>query len=287
MKRLWCVAAVSGVMIGLAASEALAQPGGRGGPKGPGGPPRGGAAHAAPRTAPPTHPSNPPGIRESGRLPGVMTVHNAGNLGSRATAYGWSGAHPQPFSPAWYAEHPNAWQATHPHADLFVAATAVGLAGWLAAPVVPVAVAGSGGGSSAGDTSGATTTTTPSPEPSAAADNPAQTATAASSDDTQWMPLGVFALRLADSARATRMIQLAVSHDGLLRGSHYDLLSDEVESIEGAVNKKDLRATWRIGPRGKVEFQTLLGELTKPEATVAAQFPDGTVGAWKLVQIPK
>lgn len=283
MKKLFCVAVVLGVVVALSAREALAQ---RGGAKGPGGPPRGGAAKAAPRTPatrPPARPGSHAGVPESKHLPGVMSVNNAG---PRATAYGWGGKHPQPFSPTWYAEHPNAWHAAHPHADVFVAATAVGLAGWLATPA-PVAVVGSASGTVASGTSEATAAAaTPTSEAPATADDPIPAA-AGSGDDAQWLPLGVFALRSADSVQATRMIQLAISHDGQLRGSHYDLLSDEVESVEGSVDKTTAQAQWRIGARGKVVFQTPLVELTKPEGTILAQFPDGTVGAWKLVQVAK
>ncbi len=285
MKRLFCVTAVLGAVVALSARESLAQ---RGDTKGPGGPPRSSAAKAAPRTPatrPPTRTGSHAKVPESKHMPGVMSVNNAG---PHATAYGWGGKHPQPFSPTWYAEHPHAWHATHPHADVFVAATAVGLAGWLTTPA-PAAVVGPAGGTVSGETSetsAAAPDTTPSAEPPAAADNPAPAA-AGNEDNAQWLPLGVFALRSADSVRATRMIQLAVNHDGQLHGSHFDLLSDEVESVEGSVNKSDAQAQWRIGARGKVVFQTPLVELTKPEATILAQVPDGTVGAWKLVQVPK
>ena len=54
-------------------------------------------------------------------------------LSERATAYSVNASGPAPFSPAWYAQHPNAWQITHPHAgEAVVAVTAVGLASFMA-----------------------------------------------------------------------------------------------------------------------------------------------------------
>jgi len=44
---------------------------------------------------------------------------------------------PQPFTAAWYLEHPNAWKVTHPYAPAAaVALTTASVAAWLARPVV-------------------------------------------------------------------------------------------------------------------------------------------------------
>ena len=37
----------------------------------------------------------------------------------------------QPFTAEWYADHPAAWQYTHPHADAWAVASAAGVAAWL------------------------------------------------------------------------------------------------------------------------------------------------------------
>jgi hypothetical protein len=99
------------------------------------------------------------------------------------------------------------------------------------------------------------------------------------------MPLGVFALKPDGQTRATRLVQLSISREGVVRGSHYDLLSDDVHGIQGAVDKQALRIAFAIGESGKVVFQGPLGELTRPEARVTAYFPDGKTAAWRMVQV--
>jgi hypothetical protein len=83
------------------------------------------------------------------------------------------------------------------------------------------------------------------------------------------------------------VIQLVVNREGVVRGSHYDLLSEAVEEVQGTVDKKELRVAWTIGSSGKVTFQAPLGELTKAEGRVTAQFPDGKQASWRAVRLEK
>lgn len=199
------------------------------------------------------------------------------------TAYTWSHPANQPFSPQWYAAHPQAWQFTHPHADAVVAATAVGVARWLAVPYAAVAadtatVTGS-------QTAVAPTSEETGPELFPADDLRTPPATAAADGESPWMTIGVFALKPDGQAQATRVIHLAVGRDGTLRGSHYDLITGAVEDILGSVDKNDLRVAWSIGEEGKVFFEAPLGELTQAEGRVTAFFPDGKTGTWRTFQI--
>jgi hypothetical protein len=103
-------------------------------------------------------------------------------------------------------------------------------------------------------------------------------------DTTQWKPIGVYAFRSLKNSEATRLLQLAVSPEGIVRGSHYDLISGETANVSGAVDKNQLRVSWTIGAAGKVVFECGLSELTKPDGQVTAYFPDGQTGAWQLSQ---
>ena len=201
-------------------------------------------------------------------------------------ALGWVNPQYQPFSPAWYAQHPNAFKVTHPYAGVGAAAvvTTAAVARWLAVPYSSSAATTSvsGGGyvaeeSAAGDGSAA--------EPSATADQPVQAGTGEVAGDTHWMPIGVFALRPVGQAEATRVIQLAVSREGVVRGSHYDLVSDHVQDVRGAVDKQDLRVTWTIGETGSVVFEAPLDELSRPDGRITVHFPGGKTAAWQTVQV--
>ncbi len=223
-----------------------------------------------------------------GRTPGTHTTGDArATAASRATAYSWSGAAQKPFTPAWYKDHPRAWQATHPHADLFVAAAAADLARWLAVPVV---YAGAGGSSVVYSTEVIAAAPATESGTVAASDTPAAASELAQSggqpaDGAEWMSIGVFALSPAGGGEATRVIQLSVSREGTVRGTHVDLVSDDAQEVRGAVNKQDLRIAFTIGSSSKVVFQGPLGELTKPEGRITAYFPDGKTAAWRMVQV--
>ena len=196
------------------------------------------------------------------------------------TAYNFSSSQFSPFSPGWYAQHPNAWQLTHPYAgEAVVAATAAGLAGWL----VIADTTGNGTGYVSSYTSVAVDETTPE-EAAQQANDLAEFGTAEVPDTTQWKPIGVYAFRSARNSEATRLLQLAVSPEGIVRGSHYDLISGEVANVSGAIDKNQLRVSWTIGEAGKVVFECALSELTKPDGQVTAYFPDGQTGAWQISQ---
>ena len=65
------------------------------------------------------------------------------------------------------------------------------------------------------------------------------------------------------------------------------MISDDAHDIRGAVDKKDFRVAWTIGKNGKVQFQAPLDELTKPEGTVTAFFPDGRSAPWQINALAK
>jgi hypothetical protein len=196
----------------------------------------------------------------------------------------WNHLPYQPFTPAWYAAHPNAWQATHPHADLFVAATATSLAGWLAVPYATISASSlSSAGSVESAAAGAATSAPQQPPP----DDLADVASAALANDEQWMPLGVFALRPAVEPQAHLVLQMAVSRDGIVRGSQFDTGSQKAQNITGAVDKKTLRVAWRSADNPEATFETALGELLKAEGDLVRRLPDDRREPWKSIQVSK
>lgn len=190
---------------------------------------------------------------------------------------------PEPFSPAWYAEHPQAWQYTHPHADAVVAATAVGVARWLAVPYAAAAAGGTSASAVAVEGEPAESSVEEVATEEAVDEAVAETAAEA----LQWMTIGVYRLGPAGQTEASRTLQLAVDREGNVRGSHYDLISDEVDSVQGKVNKADLRVIWSIGEKGKTAFEAPLDELTGPEGEVTVRFPGGKTESWRISQLRK
>lgn len=285
----WILASVCVLTL---ASEVLARPGGRGGSRGgnPGNRVTSPGNNVRPNAAPGVQ--NPGGgVRE--QLP-AGNNSTAGDRGARTQSVQEFLGTPsenrpsgdnrpnytpenQPFTAAWYADHPNAWKATHPHADAYVAATTAGLASWLAIGAAPVG-----------------TTAVVSSEPAVVADQAAEETTFGNSDTTQngpaddsqeWMQVGVYNVAETGNSNPTRMVQLDVSRDGKIRGNYFDILSNQVTLLAGEVNKETQAVAWTIGANGKVVFRTTLSALTQPSGTVQVQFPNGKSSSWLIGQV--
>ncbi len=303
MKRDLAGLVVAGVLGWFLAGEAIAQRGrggGRGGPgpgRGIGGAPHpgpgriGGGPEAGPRSA---------GAGEK-RPAGTALFDRAGDRAPHPAVanhniHNWNNLARHPFTPAWYAAHPNAWRWTHPYADLWVAATAVGLASWLSVPYVPTGtstVIYEGPTTVVNEESGQATIP-PEQPPTETADNVNRDAFALAKrgqtdvpKDAEWMPLGVFSLRPTGQQDSTRVIQLAVSREGIVRGSQFDTLTEDTANVQGAVDKKSLRIAWTIGSKTGAAFEAALGDLTRPQSSVTVHFPDGKSTAWEMVTIEK
>jgi hypothetical protein len=105
--------------------------------------------------------------------------------------------------------------------------------------------------------------------------------------NTSFLPLGVFSIAPQGQAEASALVQLAVSKDGLLRGTYYDLLTDHDQPIRGTVNKKTQQVAFTFGINGKVTFETSLANLTQEKGSLAAHFENGMTSTWTLARYEK
>lgn len=172
----------------------------------------------------------------------------------------------QPFTAGWYAEHPNAWQYSHPYANWWAVGGAVGLTRWLGYPVA------------AGTTSATGT------ETNAATDAPADAAVAtdAPPSDLEWMPLGVYAAGPKGTSDAHVYLQLAVSRTGELKGNYYDAVSNATQSITGSIDKDTREASWKVGSGS--QFDTTLDGLMQTPSDVSVKAGSSSQ-TWELVQM--
>jgi hypothetical protein len=177
---------------------------------------------------------------------------------------------PRPFSPNWYAEHPEAWRIEEPNIDVFSPADSSALALWLG-------VAELVGTASESASPSSTRLTASELREASGTDDAIQT--------TQWMPLGVFALRPIDGGAATRVVQLAVSPEGLIRGSHLDMISGGVHTLRGRIDKVNRRAALTIGNEGTTVFDAPLATFTEAPARLKAYFADGSDESWMLIPL--
>jgi hypothetical protein len=315
MSKRFCFALVCAVSVGLVAGESQARPGGGKG----GGRPGGARSGAAARGSNPRGTNNFGGGSKLGNVPNLGGSSNFGSLPNldKPTVRGGVSAGPlgnvgavnslnklqtanqgsrvgaarnqtsqlqasfastnEPFSPAWYADHPNAWQSTHPHADAWAAASIGTAAAWLGIaagyPTYYTGETDSDDDAQDGDDT--------------SSDDSSQLAARGAAEvgsDTQFMPLGVYALGPANQNDATAVVQLSVSQNGILRGSYCDLVSDQGQTVYGAVDKQSQRVAWTVGDNGNVVFQTTLASLTGPSGPVSLLFAGGDTRQWTLAR---
>jgi hypothetical protein len=96
--------------------------------------------------------------------------------------------------------------------------------------------------------------------------------------DGQWLPLGVFGLMPVGEKTPQLVFQLAIDKAGTIRGNCYEPTSDTTLPVHGAVDKKDQRATWKIGSNQYMVVDTGLYNLTQDHSTALVHYsPDDTV----------
>jgi hypothetical protein len=139
----------------------------------------------------------------------------------------------RPFTSAWYAQHPDAWQVPKPYAD------------WRSTPVPPTAVINAYfGGTGATNPNLAALTT------------------------VDWLPLGVFAPPAPPGGQPTTFQQIAVNKSGQVKGVMFDAASNLVQAMSGTVDVASRKMTWSVGPTGGLTFESSIDELVKPAPAV-------------------
>lgn len=182
---------------------------------------------------------------------------------------------PQAFTADWYANNPNAWRFTHPHADAYAVAATPNMMGWWGYPggsntvVVP-------GGAPVG-----TTATQP-------VEQETQNQQPAAENQGDWLPIGVFSLTPSGKSEVTRAVQLATSKSGEIKGNQVDLLSDTSTEVHGRYDAESKSLQWTVGKSNGVLFTALAESFNKPgqPIPVDAHYADGTTSDWVMTPIP-
>lgn len=153
------------------------------------------------------------------------------------------------FTPDWFAKHPEAWRPAQSPADWWKAADVATITAWLGQPV--------GAAGTAADDAGAVAT---AGGDDVGADGlrsvlvlPAGHQNAVGPADSDWLPLGVFAVvqpGTQDTTQAHNYQQLAVDRQGAIKGNFYDTLSGTIQPITGTVDRATLVASWTVGANG-------------------------------------
>jgi len=105
-----------------------------------------------------------------------------------------------------------------------------------------------------------------------------------------WMPLGVFAMTHdgePTGADPTMFLQLSVSKQGVINGTVQNTATDDVQQIEGMVDKQTQRAAWTPVGKDRPVMETGIVNLTQETTPSLVHFADGSTQQWLLVRLDK
>src|SRR5690606_10561624 len=151
----------------------------------------------------------------------------------------------EPFSPEWYADHPQAWRYTHPHADAAVVATTAGVVGWMGGAYYVESETED----STPTIENATVIYQELPDESpdvqdVTSQQVPPVATSAAPIESEWLTLGTYSLAHATATSPTAMLQLAVNRAGQLAGVYYDAITNSTQNVTGTLDRATQAATW-------------------------------------------
>lgn len=105
------------------------------------------------------------------------------------------------------------------------------------------------------------------------------------SDAAEWQSLGVWAMVQGEQTDSNKILQLAVNKDGVIRGNHYDALTETTLPIQGSIDKKTQRAAWTVGDNDEVVYETAAYNLTQEETEMLIHFNKDSTQQWSLVRL--
>jgi hypothetical protein len=232
-----------------------------------------------------TLPAERPGARERpgiGGRPGTgeRPAHLPAGQNAGQIRHNVQGRYDNLFSPQWWGDHPNManayWQNFGKN-QLWRHATWAALGGW---------VAGTSWDSPAYYNYGEDIyyqdeQVYMNGKPVAAADEYYQQATTlaksappAQESETEWLPLGVFAISKDQASDSNMVLQLAVEKDGVIGGTYYNTTTDIARPVRGMVDKKSQRAAWTFsdGKNTNVIMETGIFNLTQDQTEALVHF---------------
>lgn len=102
----------------------------------------------------------------------------------------------------------------------------------------------------------------------------------------EWLPLGTFAVSSHEKdVEPSHVIQLAVSQEGIVSGTLYNIDTEQSQAVQGQVDKDTQRVALRIGESDNVVAETGLYNLTQEEAPVLIHFGKERTENYLLVRL--
>ncbi len=179
---------------------------------------------------------------------------------------------PQPITAEWYADHPAAWQSTHPHADAWAVASAAGVAAWLGWAAQP-----------AYGTSNTVVYQEAPAEETDSSEDAYSNQSESTQDDTEWLALGVYSVLSNTGEPTSRLLQLTVNRQGDLRGVYYDSITATSQNLSGRIDQSTQLAQWSLDSNPQISFRANLNQLTQPTGTIEVTQPAGNQ-QWRIAR---
>lgn len=107
----------------------------------------------------------------------------------------------------------------------------------------------------------------------------------ANQDNPQWLPLGVFEAIPPGEKSSKMTFQLAINKEGILRGNYFNTGDNNVQQVQGAVDKQTQRVTWVVSDKKSIIFDTGLYNLTKDESTMLVHESQDKTQQWTLARL--
>ena len=262
MKRLLCLALALMAIGGYAASQGWAKGGGHGG-----GGQHGGGHHSS------------------------HHAHHHSHHGHHSHHHVAHHGHHHAFSHDWHHDHHGAWGwggGGYAWGNPWAATTYGAAATWLGMSALD-----NGGGNVTINNNASEVAANTANDEAAAEESKTQpedaaelAATGATAQDPQaaFLPLGVFSVAPKGKKEAAALVHLAVSKDGLVRGTYYNLKTDKDENIEGAVNKEDGSMAWTVQGKKEEVFHAWLDDVTDPPGPVTVRIGKGPTHVWTMAR---
>ena len=115
----------------------------------------------------------------------------------------------------------------------------------------------------------------------------AKSAPPAQESETEWLPLGVFAISRDQATDSNVVLQLAVEKDGVIAGTYYNTTTDIARPVKGKVDKKTQRAAWTFddGKNTDIIMETGIFNLTQDQTEALVHFGNEKTQQWLLVRL--
>lgn len=106
--------------------------------------------------------------------------------------------------------------------------------------------------------------------------------------EAEWLALGVFALSpdgQASGPTPSVFLQLAISKEGVMRGTLNNTATGKTQQIEGMADKASQRSAWAVANQSWPIMETGIANLTQDTAPALVHFADGQTQQWLMVRL--